>query len=127
MEKLTQPPGVYGTFIEANPDGSADIFASGRKMRVSVHPGLDTRDLVRGAEVTLNESFAIVSVRPGDGQGEVVTVKEVLDARRVVVYSRADEERVVEMSDALGDVRLRSGDAVVLDPRSNLLVERLTR
>ena len=127
VEKLTQPPGVYGTFIEENPDGSADIFASGRKMRVSVHPGLDTRDLVRGAEVTLNESFAIVSVRPGDGQGEVVTVKEVLDARRVVVYSRADEERVVEMSDALGDVRLRSGDAVVLDPRSNLLVERLTR
>ena len=127
VEKLTQPPGVYGTFIEANSDGSADIFASGRKMRVSVHPGLDPRDLIRGAEVTLNESFAIVSVRPGDGQGEVVTVKEVLDARRVVVYSRADEERVVELSDALGEARLRSGDAVVLDPRSNLLVERLTR
>ncbi|NNN02985.1 MAG: proteasome ATPase [Acidimicrobiaceae bacterium] len=127
VEKLTQPPGVYGTFIEANPDGSADIFASGRKMRVSVHPGLDTDSLVRGAEVTLNESFAIVSVRPGDGQGEVVTVKEVLDQRRVVVYSHADEERVVEMSDALGDVKLRSGDAVVLDPRSNLLIERLTR
>jgi proteasome-associated ATPase len=127
VEKLTQPPGVYGTFIEANPDGSADIFASGRKMRVSVHPGLETDHLVRGAEVTLNESFAIVSVRPGDGQGEVVTVKEVLDQRRVVVYSRADEERVVEMSEALGDVKLRSGDAVVLDPRSNLLVERLTR
>ena len=127
VEKLTQPPGVYGTFIEANSDGSADIFASGRKMRVSVHPGLDPRDLIRGAEVTLNESFAIVSVRPGDGQGEVVTVKEVLDARRVVVYSRDDEERVVELSDALGEARLRSGDAVVLDPRSNLLVERLTR
>ncbi|MDE3147524.1 MAG: proteasome ATPase, partial [Acidobacteriota bacterium] len=59
--------------------------------------------------------------------GEVVSVKEVLDERRVLVYGRADEERVVEMSDALRDVKLRSGDAVLLDPRSGLLVEKLVR
>jgi proteasome-associated ATPase len=127
VEKLTQPPAVYGTFIEFNPDGTADIFASGRKMRVSVHPGLDPGQVERGHEVVLNESFAIIGVRNPDGQGEVVSVKEVLDDRRVLVYGRADEERVVEMSDALRDVRLRSGDAVLLDPRSGLLVEKLVR
>jgi proteasome-associated ATPase len=127
VEKLTQPPAVYGTFIEFNPDGTADIFASGRKMRVSVHPGLDPGQVERGHEVVLNESFAIIGVRNPDGQGEVVSVKEVLDGRRVLVYGRADEERVVEMADALSDVKLRSGDAVLLDPRSGLLVEKLVR
>ncbi|HEY5303962.1 MAG TPA: proteasome ATPase [Acidimicrobiales bacterium] len=127
VEKLTQPPAVYGTFIEFNPDGTADIFASGRKMRVSVHPGLDPGQVERGHEVVLNESFAIIGIRNPDGQGEVVSVKEVLDERRVLVYGRADEERVVEMADVLRDVKLRSGDAVVLDPRSGLLVEKLVR
>src|ERR1700689_858572 len=41
VEKLTQPPAVYGTFTGFNDDGSVDIFASGRKMRVALHPGLD--------------------------------------------------------------------------------------
>ena len=127
VEKLTQPPAVYGTFIEFNEDGTADISASGRKMRVSVHPALDPGQVARGHEVVLNESFAIIGVRHADGQGEVVSVKEVLDDRRVLVYGRADEERVVEMAEALFGVRLRSGDAVLLDPRSGLLTEKLQR
>jgi len=127
VEKLTQPPAVYGTFVELNEDGTVDIFASGRKMRVALHPGIDPDQIERGNEVVLNESFTVIGVRDADGQGEVVTVKEVLDDRRVLIYGRADEERVVELADALRDVRLRSGDALVLDPRSNLLTERLVR
>ena len=127
VEKLTQPPAVYGTFIDFNDDGTVDIFASGRKMRVALHPGLDPGQIDRGNEVVLNESFTVIGVRESDGQGEVVTVKEVLDERRVLVYGRADEERVVELADSLRDVKLRSGDALLLDMRSNLLVEKLLR
>ena len=127
VEKLTQPPAVYGTFIDFNDDGSVDIFASGRKMRVALHPGLDPGQIQRGNEVVLNESFSVIGVRDADGQGEVVTVKEVIDERRVLVYARADEARVVELADALRDIKLRSGDALLLDLRSNLLVEKLLR
>jgi proteasome-associated ATPase len=127
VEKLTQPPAVYGTFIDFNDDGTVDIFASGRKMRVALHPGLDPGQIDRGNEVVLNESFTVIGVRESDGQGEVVTVKEVLDERRVLVYGRADEERVVELADSLSEVKLRSGDALLLDMRSNLLVEKLLR
>jgi len=112
VEKLTQPPALYGTFIDFNDDGTVDIFASGRKMRVALHPGLDPGQIERGNEVVLNESFSVIGVRDSDGQGEVVTVKEVLDERRVLVYGRADEERV---------------DALLLDLRSNLLTEKLVR
>src|SRR6204780_1136971 len=47
VEKLTQPPAVYGTFIDFNDDGTVDIFASGRKMRGALHPGPDPGHIAR--------------------------------------------------------------------------------
>src|SRR3954452_10327562 len=32
VDKLTQPPSAYGTFLAANDDGTVDVFAGGRKM-----------------------------------------------------------------------------------------------
>src|SRR5436189_2492695 len=31
VEKLTQPPSGYGTFLGRNDDGSVDVFTAGRK------------------------------------------------------------------------------------------------
>ncbi len=127
VEKLTQPPSVYGTFLDFNADGSVDIFASGRKMRVALHPGIDPGQVERGSEVVLNEAFTVIGIRDGDGQGEVVSVKEVLDERRVLISGRGDDERVVERAESLRDVHLRAGDALLFDLRSSLLVEKLAR
>ncbi|MGH9043377.1 MAG: proteasome ATPase [Acidimicrobiales bacterium] len=128
VEKLTQPPAAYGTFLGLNPDGTVDVFASGRKMRVALHPDIDPGVLRKGNEVVLNESLNVVLVRDGDLFGEIVTLKEVLsDRRRAVVYGRADEERVADLSDELAQVRLRSGDALLMDVRSGLLIEKLPR
>ena len=128
VEKLTQPPAAYGTFLGTNDDGSVDVFSGGRKMRVSLHPEIGLGDLQRGNEVVLNESLNVVLARQGEGSGEVVVVKELLeDGRRALIYSRADEERVVELSDALIGVKLRSGDTVLMESRTGLLVEKLAR
>jgi proteasome-associated ATPase len=128
VDKLTQPPSAYGTIVGKNDDGTVDVLASGRKMRVSVHPEIDLDVLERGAEVVLNESFNVILARESDGQGEVVSVKETLDdATRCIVVGRADEERVCELSDALRGLRLRPGDTVLMDPRTGLLIEKLPR
>jgi len=127
VEKLTMPPAVYGTFIAFNDDNTVDIYAQGRKMRVSILPGITPSDVRRGDEVILNESFSVIAVRESDGQGEVVTVKDVLDERRVLVYGRADEERVAEIAESLKETKLRAGDALLFDTRSNLLVEKIAR
>ena len=93
VDKLTQPPNAYGTVLSLNDDDTVDVFASGRKMRVSVHPDLDT-GLKRGQEVVLNESLNVVMARGFDSMGEVVTIKEVLeDGHRALIVGRADEER----------------------------------
>ncbi|HXW78265.1 MAG TPA: proteasome ATPase [Acidimicrobiales bacterium] len=128
VDKLTQPPSAYGTFLRGNEDGTVDVFSGGRKMRVSLHPGIDAKELHRGQEVVLNESLNVVLARGSDLSGEVVTLKELLDDRhRAIVVGRADEERVVELADSLKDEKLRAGDSLLMDSRSGLLLEKLPR
>ncbi len=128
VDKLSQPPAAYGVVVGKNDDGTVDVLTSGRKMRVSLHPDVDHDSLDRGAEVVLNESFNVVQARRPEVVGEVVTIKEIMDdGVRAMVVGRADEERVCELADALRGTHLRSGDTMRLDPRSNLLLEKLPR
>jgi proteasome-associated ATPase len=128
VDKLTQTPNAYGTFLGHNDDGTVDVFASGRKMRVALHPAIEPESLQRGHEVVLNESLNVVLARTFERSGEVVTVQEILeDGRRALVVGRGDEERVAEISDALLGTRLRAGDSMLMDPRSWLLLEKLPR
>jgi proteasome-associated ATPase len=128
VDKLTQPPSAYGTLLASNDDGTVDVFSGGRKMRVSVHPDLTGDDLVRGAEVVLNESLNVVLARGPDLTGEVVTFKELLDdGIRALIVGRADEERVVEIAEHLRDERIRAGDTVLIDVRGGMLLEKLPR
>ena len=128
VEKLTQPPSGYGVIVGKNDDLTVDILTSGRKMRVTVHPEIDFDGLERGAEVVLNESFNVVKVRTPEAIGEVVHLKEVLeDGVRAVVTGRGDDERVCELADSIRGTLLRSGDLLRMDPKSNLLLERLSQ
>src|SRR4051812_23511972 len=128
VDKLTQPPSAYGVIVGKNDDGTVDILTSGRKMKVSVHPDIDLEQLDRGSEVVLNESFNVVLARAPEQTGEVVSIKEVMeDGVRALVVGRADEELVCELADAVRGMHLRPGDTMRLDPRSNLLLEKLPR
>ena len=127
VEKLTQPPNAYGIYIARNEDGTADVMSSGRKMRVSLHPDLADEVLVTGQEVALNESFAVILARSPEKIGEVVTVKDVLEDNRLLITGRADEERVVEVGGLARGEKLRPGDSVLLDVRTNLVLEKLPR
>jgi len=128
VEKLTQPPSAYGTFIGTNEDGTVDVHTNGRKVRVSLHPDLDSAELEAGAEVVLNESLNVVMARDPESSGEVVVLKEVLaDGQRALVTGRADEERVVDLGDHLKGQTMRSGDSLLLDVKANFVLERLPR
>ena len=63
VDKLTQPPNAYGVVVGKNDDGTVDVLTSGRKMKVQLHPDVDHELLDLGAEVALNESFAVIDAR----------------------------------------------------------------
>ena len=67
-------------------------------------------------------------MRVAEVVGEVVHLKELLDdGVRAVVTGRGDDERVCELADSMRGTHLRSGDLLRMDPKSNLLLERLSQ
>ncbi len=127
VEKLTSPPNPFGTLLRVNEDGTADVWTSGRKLRVNVEPTIEIKALEMGQEVLLNEAFNVIDARSFEVSGDVVIIKEVLGEDRLVVLGRGDEERVVEIAAPLKNEFLRVGDHVRLESRTGLVYERLVR
>lgn len=124
VDRLAQPPAGFGTFLDANEDGTADIFTGGRKLRVNVSPGVALDEVRRGQEVMLNEALNIVDAMAFENIGEIVTLKEVLeDGERALVLGHTDEERVVRLAEPLRGLTIRAGDALLLEPRSGYVFE----
>ncbi len=127
VEKLTAPPSSYAIFSSVNTDDTANVYVSGRKMKVNVHPSIKARDLRKGQEVVLNEAFNVIEAREFDSQGEVVKLKSLLDERRVLVSLHLDEEKVAELGEPLLLERLRVGDHLLYDTRSGYVIEKLPK
>jgi proteasome-associated ATPase len=128
VDRLAQPPSGFGIFLSAAEDGAADVFTGGRKMRVSVSPGIELDDLKPGQEVVLNEALNVVIAQGYETIGEVVMLKELLDGGdRALVISHADEERVARLAEPLLDGVLRAGDSLLLEPRSGYVYERIPK
>jgi proteasome-associated ATPase len=127
VEKLSQPPASFGVYLAENEDGSVDVFTAGRKMRVNVSPDIDRTGLHRGVEVILNEALNVVEVLAPDRAGEVVKVKDRLGDDRVIVFGRGDEELVATLSAGLKGELIRAGDPLLIDPRSNVALEKLPK
>ena len=127
VEKLASPPNPFGIVLGINADGTADVFTSGRKLRVNVDPNLEIKALEVGQEVLLNEAYNVVDVRHFAPSGEVVTIKEILDEDRIIILGRADEERVVELAAPLRGEFIRVGDHLRMDSRTGLVYEKLVR
>ena len=124
VDRLSEPPGGYGVFLERLPDGSLDIAVAGRKMRVAASPEVDVASLRPGQELMLNETMNVVGVREFERLGELVTFKELLgDRERALVIGRADEERVVALAEPLRGRTLRAGDSLLMEPRSQYVFE----
>lgn len=127
VEKLTAPPSTYAIFSSLNQDGTGNVYVSGRKMKVSLHPSLMGKGLRKGQEVILNEALNVIEARGFDVQGEVVRLKDLLEGNRALVTLHFDEEKVAELGDPLLAERLSVGDHLLFDPRSGCVIEKLPK
>ncbi|MEO6020280.1 MAG: proteasome ATPase [Knoellia sp.] len=127
VDRLGQPPSGYGIVVELFGDKTVDVLTGGRKMHVAVSPTIEPGEIEVGREVMLNEAMNVVAVHGFERAGEIVLLKEILDDDRVLVLSRADEERVCRVAASLKDVKLRVGDALLLESRSAFVFEQIPR
>ncbi|WP_427892951.1 proteasome ATPase [Kribbella sp. GL6] len=128
VDRLAQPPSGFGTFLGRNEDDTLDVFTGGRKLRVAASPSVDLDELRLGQELMLNEALNVVEACEFEVVGDVVMLKELLaDGERALVIAQADEERVVRLASPLLDVPLRSGDSLLLEPRSGYVYEKIPK
>ena len=95
VDRLGEPPSGFATFLVQYGDGTADVMASGKKLRVALSPAIDADALRPGQEVMLNESLNVIDVRSFEDTGEIVVFKEFIgeDRDRALVIGRAVVER----------------------------------
>jgi len=128
VDRLSEPPNGFGTLLAVHEDGTVDVMANGRKLRVAVSPEVSLAELRAGQEVMLNEAMNVVAERGFEEVGELVTLKEVLaDGTRALVVGHTDEERVVRLAAPLRNLRLRAGDSLMLDTRAGIVSERIPK
>jgi proteasome-associated ATPase len=127
VDKLCVPPNSYGVFQRTNKDGTAEIIVDHKRMRVNVHPNLDTTHLQEGQLVVLNEAFNVVEAAGFTRRGEIASVVDVLGNGRAVVLGHTDDERVVTLATPLRGERLKVGDNVLVDPRTQYAFEKMPR
>jgi proteasome-associated ATPase len=127
VEKLSAPPSTYGVYLSSNEDGTVNVLAQGRKVKVNTHPAIVVPTLKPGQEVVLNEGLNVIHVAGYEIQGEVVILKERLDPSRALVTVRADEDRVAVVAEPLREERLRIGDHILMDAKSGYLLEKLPK
>ena len=128
IDRLSEPPNSFGSFVQSNDDGTIDIMVNGRKLRVAVSPGIDRDLLVPGREVLVNEAMNVIGLRDYERVGEIVILKEVMaDGERAVVVGHTDEERVLRLSTGLKSERLRAGDSLLVDMRAGYATEKVPK
>src|ERR1700755_2273811 len=143
VDRLGQPPSGYGVLLGVQEDDTVDVFTSGRKMRLTCSPNIDTKTLKQGQTVRLNEALTVVEAGNFEAVGEISTLREILsDGHRALVVGHADEERIVwlaeplvaaehlpdgyddEVDDDLRPRKLRPGDAALLGPQDGDAIQR---
>ncbi len=127
VDKLCAPPNNYGVFSCPNKDGTAEILVEGRAMRVNVHPNVDAFQFEEGQLVVLNEAFNIVEGSGYTTRGEIATIVDHIGDNRVIVMGHTDDERVVTLAEPLRHEKLKVGDHILFDPRTNYGFEKMPK
>ena len=127
VAQLSAPPNNYGVFLGTNKDGTVDIDISGRKWRVNIDPALKDRTLAVGQEVIVNSGMNVLAIKDAERHGDVVKIKERIEDELAIISLRTDEERVVRIAESLKEETLKTGDNVLLNHTTSMLMEKLPK
>ena len=124
-QKLTSPANRTGVYLNPMDEGIALIAVGDSEFVVTIDPKLDPAELITGARVKVNDSYAIVGVMLAHPGGQVMKVSELLGADRLRVSqdSQGTVGRVIHRGAAIAGASIRVGDEVRIEPNFKVALE----
>ncbi|MCZ9293012.1 proteasome ATPase [Corynebacterium meitnerae] len=127
VEALGEPASTYGIYLgPARRGQEAEVFTSGRRMRLKVSPNVEPGSLTIGGLVRLGEGSVVVEACGFTRVGQLATVSEKIGFDRAIVSDMQGAEQVVQLTEKLQKTA-RAGDTVLLDYKSGYAFERIPK
>lgn len=126
IAKLTAPANRVGTLLEVPGEGLARILVGGAEYYASVDPRVQAVELKIGAQILVNDAYAVIKVLGYDRNGPVFKVAEVLgDGRLRFEHEMGRQVMILQRSSDLVGVDLKAGDEVRIDPSLHVAIEKM--
>ena len=133
VERLGTPPSTYGVVLAPPADSeTVEVMTSGRRMLLTLAPGVEPETLPVGTTVRLNEALTVLGASAElPVTGVTAVFRDVLaDGLRARVVMGNDEEHIVHLAEHLRGGRtadrpapVRPGDALLVDPKAAIAFE----
>jgi len=126
IAKLTAPANRVGTLLEVPGEGLARILVGGAEYYASVDPRVQAAEVKIGAQILVNEAYAVIKVLGYDRNGPVLKVAEALaDGRLRFEQEMGRQVLILQRSSDLIGVDLKAGDEVRIDSSLHVAIEKL--
>jgi proteasome-associated ATPase len=126
IAKLTAPANRVGTLLEVPGEGLARILVGGAEYYAAVDPRVQAAELKIGAQILVNEAYAVIRILGYDRNGPVLKVAEALaDGRLRFEQEMGRQVLILQRSSDLVGVDLKAGDEVRIEPSLHVAIEKL--
>lgn len=126
VAKLTAPANRIGTLLDLPGEGLARIVVGGAEYYANVDPRVTAADLKIGAQILVNEAYAVIKTLGYDLNGPVLKLTEALpDGRLRFEQEMGRQSMILQRSSDLVGVELKAGDELRIDPGHRIAIEKL--
>lgn len=126
IAKLTAPANRIGTLLDLPGEGLARIFVGGAEYYANVDPRVIAADLKIGAQILVNEAYAVIKMLGYDRSGPILKLAEAMtDGRLRFEQEMGRQSLILQRSTDLIGVELKSGDDIRIDPSHRIAIEKL--
>ncbi|MEQ1792887.1 MAG: AAA family ATPase [Nitrospira sp.] len=126
VAKLTAPANRIGTLLDLPGEGLARIVVGGAEYYANVDPRVPAGDLKIGAQILVNEAYAVIKTLGYDLNGPVLKLTEALpDGRLRFEQEMGRQSMILQRSSDLVGVELKAGDELRIDPGHRIAIEKL--
>lgn len=126
VAKLTAPANRIGTLLDLPGEGLARIVVGGAEYYANVDPRVASADLKIGAQILVNEAYAVIKTLGYDLNGPVLKLTEALpDGRLRFEQEMGRQSMILQRSSDLVGVELKAGDELRIDLGHRIAIEKL--